>query len=114
MSILIVTNAKTKAGFMYPMDLGAYPKTYVIAVSLCKKLRSKKMQAKNLWEKVEKRIEKLEYKFANVEGKKYDPDDTYRQARTKYGLYYHAQIKALADLMQDDIYETKSIHRELY
>ena len=71
------------------------------------------MQIKDLWEKVERRIEKLEHKFRNVEGKKYNPDADYRQARTQYGLYYHAQIKALADLMQDDIYETKSIYREL-
>lgn len=71
------------------------------------------MKIRDLWDIVEKRTSILESKFKNVEGKDYNPDLGYRQCRTQYGLYYHAQIKALADLMQDDIYETKSIHREL-
>lgn len=71
------------------------------------------MKLSNLWEKVEQKIEQLEHKFFEIENKEYNPDKGYDQARTRGGLYYHGQIVALATLMQDEVYETKSVHREI-
>ena len=68
---------------------------------------------KKLWDAIEDRVSFLETRFKMHEGKTYNPDKGYQQCRTPMGIYYHGQIKALASFAFNELYETKSRHREL-
>lgn len=68
---------------------------------------------KHLWEVIEARTEALEAQFMIHEHKPYNPDQGWGQCSTAMGFYIHGQIKALGDIVINEVFETRSRHREL-
>lgn len=71
------------------------------------------MTHEELWQSIEDRVARYEKLFRKYEGKDYDPDRSWQQCRTKRGAVYHGKIEALAQFAVEELWKTKSMHKEI-